>query len=68
MMTVKLTRHNGPIWGGTFRCPIDKRKTYVKAGDTLAHFGAAEAFGKQGKKAIAATINWEKMIVTENKD
>lgn len=54
-----------PIWGAKFRCPIDKKTAYVKAGDTEDYFGACRAF-MEGDPSIKipATIDWVNNVVS----
>lgn len=54
------------IWAAKFRCPIDRRITYVGESDMNVYFGASSAFMKEDpslrKKAI---IDWDNKTVTE---
>ena len=63
-ISTRLCVNSNSIFGFHFYCPVDhdRRKVFVKRGQTVAYFGAAGAcFG--GPSAIEAKIDWKQMKV-----
>jgi len=61
-MKAKLYQTKNPIFPYKFRCPIDKKSTYVTEKCETAYFGACGAYFGRGK-AIEAKINFKTMEV-----
>ena len=65
-MKAKLTIINDPVWGARFRCPIDRKTTYIKTGEVNVHFGATSAFMREDSSLRkAAVVDWDNRTVTE---